>query len=73
MRVCIVHCSIALLQEHESWTMINKYTTRILMCSFALNRKIMELINLLKTHYKGSQILLLSLKRLGIICKMVLR
>ncbi len=40
----------------------------------------MELIKLLKNIYtgfingkKGSQILLLSLKRLGIICKMVLR
>ncbi len=77
--MCVVHCSIALLQEHESWTVINKCKTRILMCSFALNRKIMVLIKLLKTLLgflngeKGSQILLLSLKRLDIICKMELR
>ncbi len=52
MRVCIVHCSI--LQEYESWTMINKCKTRILMCSIALNRKIKESIKLfLKKHYCG--------------------
>ncbi len=53
MRVCIVHCSIALLQEHESWTMINEYKTRILMCSFALHRRIMELRKLLQKLYWG--------------------
>ena len=47
MRVCIVYCSIELLQEHGFWTMINKYKGRILMCSFVLNRKIMEIITLL--------------------------
>ncbi len=53
MSVCIVHCSIALLQEHESWTVINKYKTSILMCSFALNQKIVELIKLLKKTLLG--------------------
>ncbi len=59
MRVCIAHCSIALLQEHESWTMINKYKTTILMCSFDVNRKIMESIKLFKKQYWG----LLMVKR----------
>ncbi len=41
--MCIVNCSIALLQEHECWKMINKYKTRI---KFAPNRKIVESIKL---------------------------